>query len=392
MVRISIICLIYKSTKLADLVYESLYKYTPMLHTGEAELIFVANDASDEVIAHLIEKKYNFVINENKVLSKEELFSKGYAAPEYINRVYRGYNQGILHSKGEQLVLINSDNFFSPDWLENLLKYSSFDNIISSQLVEPGNIVSDSFFDCALRANFGKTTETFEEAKFIDYSLRNRKTGLRKGGAFMPCVVYKSTIMLAGLYPEGNIAGENFETVKRYGDVDLYERYMKLGIEHYTSLDSISYHLAEGEKNEETTINSNVKIDENIKKHYKLQPYNNKINNNIIYNSLVYSKNNPLNNLLLDNLKSDDNSYLHFYFHKYIENYKHKENITLKSLKEDINNIENNINNNIKNDINNIQSSINYQSKCLNNLINVLARRIPIRKIRDRFREKIYKQ
>lgn len=64
----------------------------------------------------------------------------------------------------------------------------------------------------------------------------------------MPCIFYKDIALYAGLYPEGNIAGEDYNTIIRYGDVDLYERFMNLGIEHYTALDSISYHLQQGEK------------------------------------------------------------------------------------------------------------------------------------------------
>lgn len=136
MLKLSIICLVYKSTKLADWVWESAHKYTPMLQSGEADFLFVANDPEDYVVAHLIKKGYPFIINRNRRYTEEELFAMGYGVPEYINRVYKGYNQGILHAKGERIVLVNSDNFFSPDWLENLVKYSEFKKVITSQLVE----------------------------------------------------------------------------------------------------------------------------------------------------------------------------------------------------------------------------------------------------------------
>lgn len=249
MVKISIICLIYKSTQLADWVYESLLKHTPMLHSGEAEFFFVANDPSDSVVKHLMNKKYPFIINENKVCSNEELFEMGYGLPEYMNRVYRGYNQGILHAKGERIVLINSDNYFSSDWLENLLKYSTFKNIICSQLVEPGH-EKFGFFPKAARADFGKTVDTFDEQAFEKYVLCHKKTGMEKGGAYMPCILYKELALYAGLYPEGNIAGDDFETIVRYGDEFFYDKLRKFGAEHYTALDSIVYHLKEGERDD----------------------------------------------------------------------------------------------------------------------------------------------
>lgn len=34
----------------------------------------------------------------------------GYAFPEYINRVYAGYNFGIKKSDSDIIVLVNSDN------------------------------------------------------------------------------------------------------------------------------------------------------------------------------------------------------------------------------------------------------------------------------------------
>lgn len=324
MVKISIICLIYKSTKLADWVYESLMEYTPMLKNNEAEFFFVANDPTDEVIAHLIEKNYNFIINENKILSEQELFSQGYGMPEYIGRVYRGYNQGILHAKGERVVLINSDNYFSPDWLENLIKYSEFKNVVSSQIVEPGDIIYGGFYHAALRANFGQTVETFEKEKFLQYAMKNKKTGLKRGGAFMPCIFYKEIALYAGLYPEGNIAGEDYNTIIRFGDVDLYERFMKLGIEHYTSLDSISYHLEQGEKNEEERDKKlQINIDENIKNKYRVKPYNKflslKLSNiNIkLYPSFSYDS-------IIKKIISNEIDYIHYYFRNQITNKKNK--------------------------------------------------------------------
>ena len=171
--KITIICLIYKSVKLLDAVYESALKYTPMLKTGEAEFLFVANDPTDAVIKHLVDKKYNFIINQNEHFREEELFKKGYGVPEYISRVYKGYNQGILNAKGDIIVLINSDNFFSPDWLENLLKYKSYDKVLSSQIVER-NHEKFGVFPGAIEHYFGSCVENYEEENFINF-VKSRK-------------------------------------------------------------------------------------------------------------------------------------------------------------------------------------------------------------------------
>ncbi len=76
--KISIICLIYKSTTFAKAVYESLHKYTPQLNNGEAELIFVANDADEKILEFLKDRKYTYAINNNIFLSEGELFKLGY--------------------------------------------------------------------------------------------------------------------------------------------------------------------------------------------------------------------------------------------------------------------------------------------------------------------------
>ncbi len=271
MVKISIICLIYKSIKLMDAVWESAHKYTPMLRNGEAEFLFVANDPTDAVIKHLIDKKYNFIINRNKHYSEDELFEKGYGIPEYINRVYKGYNQGILHAKGQRIVLINSDNFFSPDWLENLMKYSDYKSVITSQLVERRH-EKFSVFPGAIEHYFGDCIENFQEDEFVKFSYKVRKTGLKNGGAYMPAIMYRDVAIYAGLYPEGNIAGKTKEEIVRFGDEYFYDKLAKMGVSHYTALDSIVYHLKEGER-EASSDNENIKLDEEEVKKYEVPEY-----------------------------------------------------------------------------------------------------------------------
>ena len=258
MVKVSIICLIYRSTKLADWVWDSIQKYTPMVRRGEAEFIFVANDPTDDLLSHLQRKKYPFVVHRNDKISEQDLFKKGYAGPEYISRVYKGYNQGILNAKGERIVLINSDNYFSDDWLENLLKYSTFKNIVCSQIVEPGH-EKHHFFPTALRADFGRTPDTFRADDFVAYALQHKKTGLKEGGAYMPCLMWRELAYYVGLYPEGNLAGLDFNDVIRYGDEAFYDKMARLGVRHVTALDSLVYHLKEGEKDEVGTDKRNYK-------------------------------------------------------------------------------------------------------------------------------------
>lgn len=251
MVDISIICLIYKSSKLADMVYDSVIKYTPKLKEGIAEFFFIANDPTPSLVEHLKKKKYPFYINNNKILTEKQLSKLGYGKPEYIRRVYRGYNFGIMKAKGKKIVLINSDNFFSEDWLENLLKYSEYKNVVSSTLIEPGH-KTHGIFPEAIQKDFGDTTENYDNVGFQLFAKKIKKTGIKLGGAYMPCLLYKEAALLAGLYPEGNIKGESFDEIITYGDEFFYHKLALFGIKHITSKDSIVYHLKEGEKDEKT--------------------------------------------------------------------------------------------------------------------------------------------
>jgi len=45
-----------------------------------------------KIISHLEQKGYRHYVNYNGVLTAEQLFKMGYGEPEYIHRVYRGWN------------------------------------------------------------------------------------------------------------------------------------------------------------------------------------------------------------------------------------------------------------------------------------------------------------
>lgn len=246
---ISIAALIYRSTKYADAVAASLYRHTPMLQNGAAEFYFVANDASDGVIAHLEKSKYKFYINNNPIRSESELFEMGIGCPEYIHRVYRGWNEAIKRATGDIVVLVNSDNMFSPNWLENLLKHLSPSAIVCSQLIERIH-PKYGVFPGAYVGNFGSHPSNFKEENFLTFCRKNRKSGTREGGAYMPCMLYKYHAESVGYYPEGNIAGNTFNNVKEYGDECFFRKLKDIGVNHVTALDSLCYHFKEGEMEE----------------------------------------------------------------------------------------------------------------------------------------------
>lgn len=247
MVKVSIICLIYKSTEFSDWVYESVKEFTPMLLSWEAEFFFVANDPTSEVVKHLESKHYPHYVNVNPVHSEQALYAAWYWKPEYIGRVYRGYNEWIIRAKWEVVVLLNSDNFVSKDWLENLLKYLDRTHIVSSTLVERNHPIY-WVFPGAINKNFWEDIGTFRKEEFINWVEKTKKTGVSLWKAYMPCAVFRDVAIEAGLYPEWNLAGWSYDEIVQYGDEVFYRSLEKMGVRHVTSLDSIVYHLKEGEK------------------------------------------------------------------------------------------------------------------------------------------------
>lgn len=246
---ISIVSLIYKSTVFADSVYNSVMEFTPLIQSGQAEFFFIANDATDKVLEHLKTKNYKHFINNNPKLTEAELVAKGIGWPEYIHRVYRGWNEAIKHSH-EIVVLVNSDNMFSPNWLENLLKHSSDHTVVCSQLVERRH-PRFPVFPGAYHGEFGTHPNNYNKAAFLDFCKKHSMDNkIKVGGAYMPCMLYKSIAEKAGMYPEGNVHAGSWNNILRYGDEDFFFRLKQQGVIHITSLDSISYHFKEGEMEE----------------------------------------------------------------------------------------------------------------------------------------------
>lgn len=253
MVRFSIVSLIYRSRRLADWVYDSVHEFTPKIGRGEAEFFFVANDPTDEVVEHLVRRGYPHCVHRNPPRTNAELFQLGYGRPEYMHRVYRAYNQAILAARGEVVVLVNSDNYFSPDWLEGLHKYLTPEVIVSSKLVERRHPRHD-LFPGVYHGEFGSHPDDFDRHAFLRFVEQHKITGIEQGGAYMPCMFYKEVAVRVGLYPEGNIAGRSFDEVATYGDVMFFRKLDNAGVRHITALDSIVYHTKEGEMDDGAVV------------------------------------------------------------------------------------------------------------------------------------------
>ncbi len=229
--KITVVCLIYKSIGYADFVLNSFKKQTKGVGKN-IEFLFVANDPTAKLLKYLQENEIKHLLYRNKDPNEY-----------YINRVYRAWNFGGFNAAGDILVFVNSDMAFSNGWLSNLLKNLKEDRIVTSRLVESGKLRSGKY---GIEKDFGRTYTQFDDAAFQEYAKRISTNEIKDGGLFMPCAIYRDLFIRSGGYPIGNRSENNGKVTS--GDyIFFYENLLRAGIKHYTVFDSIVYHIQEGE-------------------------------------------------------------------------------------------------------------------------------------------------
>lgn len=250
-VDVTIISLIYRSPEYAMGLYEKLLETTPSIASGSAKFFFVANNANEKTLRALVENDIPHMVFNQTELSEKNHYDLGFAAPEYIGRVYAGYNFGIQACESNRVVLINSDMVFGNHWLENLLAYDDGSTIVSCTLVER---IHPKFgiFPGAIQANFGSSFKNLKWKSWLDFSTvkSDKKMDFSLGGPYMPALFRKDWFDKIGYYPEGNVRGESSEysEVLHYGDEYLFLKFKQAGIRHITSSTSYCYHFKEGER------------------------------------------------------------------------------------------------------------------------------------------------
>lgn len=240
-IKISYVCLIYKSTKWLQFVYDQLLKFTNL---DGNEFFFVANDAHSSVLQYLKNKKMPHYIHNNTDEQKKDW---------YINNVYRAWNYGAKMAKGEYIIFINSDMAFTPGWSEKLMDTITENTCVTSRLVERGILRSGTY---GIERNFGNNYDDYMENEFIQYVNNISENVLRDGGLYMPLLIKKEHLEKVNYYPEGNILygsdmfNPQYATPKDDlipGDNILMAKLASIGIHHKTNFDSIIYHFQQGE-------------------------------------------------------------------------------------------------------------------------------------------------
>lgn len=233
--KITVVCLIYKSIEYANFVLNSFNNHT-CRKGRDIDFLFVANDPTDKLLAFLHEKKIQHLLYRNDDPNEN-----------YLKRVYRAWNYGGFNAPGDIIVFVNSDMAFSDKWLDNLVRNLREDRIVTSRLVESGKLRSGKY---GIEKDFGRTNSKFDDDSFQRFATKISTPEIKAGGLFMPCAIYKDLFVKSRGFPEGNKVKKNGNITS--GDrIFFYETLSSLGINHYCVFDSIVYHIQEGEKDEE---------------------------------------------------------------------------------------------------------------------------------------------
>jgi len=211
-----IVCLIYKSVGYLNFIYEQIKDYSYM---------FVANDATPEVLEAL-KGKNHIIYNDPK--------------PEayYLERVYRAWNFGGFNVDSDIIIFVNSDMWFGPNWIDNLLKHFDRNTIPVSRCIEAGKYKA---INHAITKYFGNSWTNLNTNGILNYMNKISEDKILPNGYFMPCVFYKDDFIKSGGYPEGNVGKISGDKYFFYNNLIMKEK------KHITVCNSLVYHIWEGE-------------------------------------------------------------------------------------------------------------------------------------------------
>tara|TARA_Y100001963_G_C6792643_1_gene456523 strand:- start:4450 stop:5211 length:762 start_codon:yes stop_codon:yes gene_type:complete len=248
MPNIEVITLVYKSVDYLRFIVGQFKNGSCEVEGWDVGFRVIANDATDEVLSELEQIDIPYTIFNS--IDPEEF---------YLNRVYSAYNFSAHSSSYENVCMVNSDMAFGRDWLANLLKHHDGNNIPCSRLVESGKMASGSHGINLGNQHFGRSPKDFDETSWEEFSESVKQDGIVTGGLYMPCVFNTKRFIDAGAFPRGNlfnidgtieVGHANNKPFYMSGDAFFFSEILekKFGMKHITALDSIVYHIQEGEK------------------------------------------------------------------------------------------------------------------------------------------------
>ena len=247
--KVTVVSLIYASTKWLAFQYAELLRIQRDMPMGDVEILFVANDASPDVISFLEENGIPHI----------KISTKAHPDEWFINSVYRAYNKAVEVAEGEYVLLVNSDMAYAPGALATLMREAAPNRFLAGRLVELGVMPTGKF---GIERDFGALPGKFRRRDFYKYANKISEHKVESHGLYMPLLVNKQTFLNLGGYPAGNLV---MGTLEQYlatgqahyavagqpsvpGDVALMAKASASGISHETVFDSITYHFQAGER------------------------------------------------------------------------------------------------------------------------------------------------
>jgi glycosyltransferase involved in cell wall biosynthesis len=255
--KVTVVSLIYASVTWLEFQYAELLRIQKDMPMGDVEILFLANDATPEVLAYLRENDIPFA----------EVSTRKSPQEWFINSVYRAYNKAVEIAQGEYVLLVNSDMAYAPGALATLMREASPDVFLASRLVELGIMPTGKF---GIEKDFGSRPRKYRRQEFAKYAVSIAERASRDGGLYMPLLVNRSRFLEIGGYPEGNLKEGQLSTYLQTGeanyavqgepsvpgDLSLIAKANQVGIVHRTVFDSICYHFQAGERRDENRRSS----------------------------------------------------------------------------------------------------------------------------------------
>lgn len=247
--KVTLVSLIYKDLEWLEFQYSQLLKLQTDLPMGQVEILFIANDATPEVLTFL---KENLI--PHRVVS-----TRAYEGEWFINSVYRAYNLAVEYSSTEYVYLLNSDMAYTKGTLARVFERRAPNLMLASRLVELGVMESGQY---GIERSFGSSPKTFRAKDFSRFAESISESELRDGGLYMPLLVNREQFLRLGGFPEGNLTPESLEvyasggspeiakigTPSVPGDRAFVSRASRNQVEHKTVFDSVAYHFQAGER------------------------------------------------------------------------------------------------------------------------------------------------
>lgn len=256
MAKITIVALVYQSPEYARGFFQCLKKSTPELSDGTADFYFVANNANPETLGALQKDGIPHYQLELPILTEEDHALRGFAAPEYLGRVYEAYNFAVSKSTTDLVLLLNSDMVMSPGWLPKVMALEAKNTVLSPTLVER-NHPKFGVYPGAVQADFGSSFRNFDWGRWEKFCAPSPQANVIEKSElpYMPSLVRKVWFEKFGGFPHGNIQGSSgYNSVASYGDEYFFARLHREGISHKSVEGVFCYHFKEGERATNFTV------------------------------------------------------------------------------------------------------------------------------------------